>query len=419
MTVCNKRGYSLHLGDSAEVLKSLPQNSVDSLVTDPPAGIGLLNLEWDKNRGGRDEWVSWLSQILGECLRVMKPGAHGLVWAYPRTSHWTAMACEAAGFEIRDVIHHVFATGFPKNTAVDQAIDRARVTDTDLLYRATRWIRERRDELGLRNADLERAAGCAGACHWTARPPRGSPVIPPLERWLRLETILGPAPDWLRPLIRPSREAGEAWRTREVVGVHARPGGGLTGKRFGPREGALITRSTNPEALKWSGWGTALKPAHEHWILVRKPLTSHNLAANVVKNGTGAINIDATRLESGKFPSNFLVTNADPTGERPNGLPEKPYFQIFPKPDPFFFSAKPSRRERGSTNRHPTVKPLALMSYLTRLVTPAGGTVLDPFMGSGTTGVAARTEGFEFIGIERELPYFLVAYNRLARSSRG
>lgn len=113
----------LHLGDSLEVLRGLPTNSVDALVTDPPAGISFMNLAFDGDKGGRRQWIAWLTEIMRECYRVMKPGAHGLVWALPRTSHWTATALEDAGFEIRDRVAAVFATGFPKSANVSYAID--------------------------------------------------------------------------------------------------------------------------------------------------------------------------------------------------------------------------------------------------------------------------------------------------------
>src|SRR6185436_1875659 len=116
-----------------------------SLVTDPPAGIGLMGLDWDKDKGGRQEWIAWLTSIMAECHRVMKPGSHGFVWAIPRTSHWTATALEEAEFQVKDVITHIFGSGFPKSAAIDKALDRAKYTDTDLLFKVTAWIRERRN----------------------------------------------------------------------------------------------------------------------------------------------------------------------------------------------------------------------------------------------------------------------------------
>ena len=98
----------------------MDSDSIDSMVTDPPAGISFMGKDWDKDRGGRDGWILWISEIFAECLRVLKPGAHGLVWALPRTSHWTATALEDAGFQIRDVITHIFGSGFPKSMDVSK-----------------------------------------------------------------------------------------------------------------------------------------------------------------------------------------------------------------------------------------------------------------------------------------------------------
>ncbi len=108
--------------------------------------------------------------------RVMKPGAYGFVWAIPRTSHWTGVALEDAGFQVRDVVTHVFGSGFPKSIAIDKALDRAKYNDTEILFRVTAWIRQRRNELGLTNKKLDEVAGVrGGACHWTALPPQSSP----------------------------------------------------------------------------------------------------------------------------------------------------------------------------------------------------------------------------------------------------
>jgi DNA modification methylase len=107
--------FDLRLGDSREVLKGLSGGSVDALVTDPPAGISFMGKTWDHDHGGREGWIEIMASIFEECLRVLKPGAHGLVWALPRTSHWTATALEDAGFEIRDRVSYLHGQGFPKD----------------------------------------------------------------------------------------------------------------------------------------------------------------------------------------------------------------------------------------------------------------------------------------------------------------
>jgi hypothetical protein len=420
--------YQIVHGDALNILKSLPGNSLDSLVTDPPAGIGLRHLDWDRDKGGRDLWVQWLTEIMSECHRVLKPGAHGFVWALPRTSHWTATALENAGFIVKDIVTHVFGTGFPKNVAIHKSLQEVKYSETESLFLVTEWIRNRRDELGLKNKDLDKAAGVrGGACHWTARRPNGQPHIPTKERWERLETLLGPAPEWLEKLIKPD---------------------------YGARDQALPNRTETE--TNWTGWGTALKPATEHWILIQKPMTEHNTVANVLKFRTGAINIDDCRIPVkekipstsnldfktggflwetsersrrsfyhqhplGRHPANFLLTKS-PGAQCPvkiinaqndYGSEASEFFKTFEPEFPFIYCKKAGQGERGLNNDHPTVKPLRLMRYLCRMITPDTGTVLDPFMGSGTTGVAALSEKLGFHGIELNQHYYELSEQRL------
>ena len=127
------------LGDCSERLKELADNSVDSIVTDPPAGISFMGQDWDKDKGGRDNWIAWMQSIAAECLRVVKPGGHAIVWALPRTSHWTATAWENAGFEMRDSIVHIFGSGFPKSLNLGKAIDKQQGNEREVI---TAWLVE-------------------------------------------------------------------------------------------------------------------------------------------------------------------------------------------------------------------------------------------------------------------------------------
>lgn len=377
-------------GDCLSQLKKLKDNSVDSLVTDPPAGISFMGKAWDSDKGGSEQWISWMTEVMTECLRVLKPGAHALVWAIPRTSHWTATAVERSGFEVRDVVTHLFGQGFPKSLDISKAIDKA--------------------------------AGAArekGALKFKG----GSQ--------------LGVIND-------------DSWKPKDVY------------------DSAPAT----DDAKTWSGWGTALKPAAEFWILARKPLSEKTVASNVLKWGTGGINIDSCRIgterrvkqagelgkfsygkmarndsfteATGRFPANLVLdeeaaqaldeqvgflhgagnktTRKAGVGEKSNSV-TKAFGAENGAPtvihdrggsaSRFFYVAKVSSSERGKENKHPTVKPLKLMRYLCRLVTPQGGLILDPFTGSGSTGVAALQEGFKFIGIEREQEYIEIAERRL------
>lgn len=218
-----------------------------------------------------------------------------------------------------------------------------------------------------------------------------------------------------------------AGAVREVIG-RAAGAGAKDPTSFGNGHNAEydITAPATDAARQWQGWGTSLKPAHEPICVARKPLAAGTVAANVLEWGTGAINVDGCRVEGGTRPlierhnqyrpENFNLPsgsrNAGDTtlGRWPanfihDGLPEE-----WAR---FFYCAKSSKADRGA-NTHPTVKPTDLMRYLCRLVTPPGGTVLDPFTGSGSTGKAAKMEGFNFVGFEMQAEYVAIAQARIA-----
>ena len=168
------------------------------------------------------------------------------------------------------------------------------------------------------------------------------------------------------------------------------------------------------------GWGTALKPANEPICVARKPLSEPTVAKNVLAHGTGAINIDGCRIELATHQQGLLgsvrrwPTNVVLDEQAAAILDEQRKCSV----SRFYYVAKASHKERGEGNHHPTVKPVALMRYLCRLVTPPGGLVLDTFMGSGTTGIAAIAEGFSFIGIEHDADYLAIAEARIAEAQR-
>lgn len=355
-------GVTIYHGDCRYIIATLPDNSIDAVVTDPPYELGFMGKSWDSSG------IAYNVDLWQECLRVLKPGGHLLAFGGTRTYHRLACAIENAGFEIRDSIHWLYGSGFPKSMNVSKAIDKA--------------------------AGVERE---------------------------RQETQK---------------------REQPSVGIHA-SGFGVDG--WAPQVDTPITA----EAAAWQGWGTALKPAHEPIVLARKPLIN-TVTFCVLNYGTGALNIDGTRVGEGgqgtwasprggiwktdseqkaellsstvgRWPSNVLLD--EHTAELLN--------EQVPDVARFFYCAKPSTAERdaglheldnhetpgvlyGSVvgslgngqptaprkNFHPTVKPIALMRYLCRLITPPGGTILEPFTGSGTTIAAAVFEGFNVIGCE-------------------
>lgn len=713
----------LHHGDCLEVMRGMADSSVDAVVTDPPAAISFMNKEWDGDMGGRAVWVGWLSSVMAECLRVLKPGGHAFVWALPRTSHWTACAIEDAGFEIRDVVTHHFGSGFPKSHDVSKAIDRMLVCP---LCQGAKVIRvsdgeegweeecpkcngsgralEGREVVGKyrypdgsgdrRVIDSSDSANTYGSNRPGGSVDVTSPATPEAAQWEGWGTALKPGGEtWLlcaKPLdilgycaiinqnlsileaelckhvapnvvmsseptllhssetrgntvqepaltsekdyqenVTPIGEAGDtnsradtsgsisaavnialntlsSWKS--ILGdlcsqeskFTTEMASGLTTDlktlnsllsqitpdsmhqgAFNPSGllstvdivdsllsasllrldaiqmlsaiGNATSGATSPtkQASDLHALDTATRKGilSEHWILARKPLQG-TVAANVLAWGTGALNVDGGRVSiqdvhngfrsgnytsrndsrtswehrengegyrkdqhpQGRWPANVLLSHSaecrqvgvkrvrgtappgrpsqgkprntninfvsnigggqsysDPNGletveawECSEGCPvaeldrqsgeritgnsvtrsvstfqaqhdgrkgtayldtggASRYFQTFePEYDaPFLYCAKSSRRERGQDNHHCTVKPIKLMRYLCRLITPPNGTVLDPFMGSGSTGVAAIEESFDFIGCEREAEYLAIAEKRIQEAQNA
>lgn len=381
----------VHHGDCIEVMRSLPDNSVDSIVTDPPYGLGFMGKEWDALPPG-EEWAR-------ESLRVLKPGGHLLSFGGTRTWHRLAVAVEDAGFEIRDSIAWMYGSGFPKSHDVSKGIDKA-----------------------------------AGA-----------------ERLM----------------------VGKKDRYRDGI---QRANQGATGGEFlGLANGVdAITAPATPAAAQWQGWGTALKPAFEPVVVARKPFKG-TVAGNVQEWGVGAINVDGCRIgggdprpareaagrsgavsgsglegskaiedtTAGRWPANVVLDEhaaeeldgqsapnmhsagaaRECVGEFNNGGMfgigggKTPRIGDSGGASRFFYVAKAPKRERPVVDgvAHATVKPLTLMRWLVKLVTPPGGTVLEPFAGSGTTVEACIIEGFHCIAIEREAEYLPLIQARIDR----
>lgn len=378
-------------GDCLEVMASMPESSVDSIVTDPPYGLSFMGKDWDHGVPGEAFWR--------EALRVAKPGAHLLAFGGTRTHHRLMCAIEDAGWEIRDCLGWLYGSGFPKSLDVSKAIDKQAGAEREVV-----------------SQQHKKAFG------YEDRP----------------------------------------WKHEEDANINS------------------ITAPATPEAVRWQGWGTALKPAWEPIVLARKPLRG-TVAQNVLEHGTGALNIDGCRVGTkevlgrtnngrerynpssytvapperttfdrsdvagGRFPANLIHDGSDEveavfpmtkSGRLGIGHGSGNSFGVGnsdKKPHPiaaeyggdsgsasrFFYCAKASSSERGEGNNHPTVKPQSLMQYLCRLVTPPGGVVLDPFTGSGSTLLAALKEGFRFIGIELEEKYCEIARRRVAEATQN
>ena len=379
--------WTLHHADCRDAMRAMEAESIDAIVTDPPYGIAFMGREWDHGVPGVEFWA--------EALRVAKPGAHLVAFGGTRTYHRLACAIEDAGWEVRDCLSWLYGSGFPKSFNISIAIDKA-----------------------------------AGAMSH-----RG---------------------------VRASFAGNRLQGGEDIPNAQSMP----------------AHEAITDAAREWQGWGTALKPAWEPIILARKPLVG-TVAANVLEHGTGAINVDACRIgtdstrrptgehsfgkdsgwnshnlksisggsDSGRWPANVALDEAaasmldEQTGERGGsgkasgptyagpskrgamssgfggmGGREPVFYGDSGGASRFFYTAKASRSERGEANTHPTVKPVSLMRWLVRLVTPPNGLVLDPFNGSGSTGVAALAEGMRYVGCEREAEYVEIARRRLESS---
>jgi len=455
-------------GDCIEQMRTLEADSVDAIVTDPPYGLEFMGKDWD-GFGTPLGFQTWTEQWAREALRVLKPGGHLLAFGGTRMYHRLAAGIEDAGFEIRDTLMWLYGSGFPKSLDVSKAIDKVN-GQTGRLFKFTGWMRT----TGLTARQINEATGTHMGSHYLTH--LTQPAIPTPEIWATLRPLCSDVPAWVDELV--ARIAAE----REVTGV--RDGNLLAvapGQNNERSATALnITAPSTEAAKKWQGWGTALKPAVEPIVLARKPLIG-TVAENVLTHGTGALNIDASRIGTdgeslhsgtpagtnntvlgsglgissgksqalgGRWPANILLDEAaaalldEQSGVSESTMHARARVGTMPgyeggwKPDVnnrglsdfggasrFFYVAKASRSERNKglneRNIHPTVKPVDLMRYLIRLVTPKGGTVLDPFLGSGTTAVAAIEEGVAWIGCEREPEYLQIIEARVAAAQPG
>ena len=447
-------------GNCLELLATLPDNSVDSIVTDPPYGLSFMGKSWDgpagmlgqiatgdekrgayayggsHSRGYIDNdnlaFQAWTTEWAIQALRVLKPGGHLLAFGGSRTYHRLASAVEDAGFEIRDQIMWLYGSGFPKSHNVSKGIDKSDAVEMrrqrDLKF--TEWMRL----TGITSKQINDLTESNMGNHYLTD--KEQPLVATAEMFNKLRPFLPEVPEWVEQMVRERTIESENFKKREVVGVqkNAMARWSMDETRFADRD---ITAPATPEAQQWQGWGTALKPAHEPIVVARKPLIS-TVATNVLTYGTGALNIDGSRVETTEKLSigsnnrqnalvNFGMKDNKETQEQNlqgrwpanvihDGSEE--VLEYFGEPQRFFYCAKASKSERNAGlenhNFHPTVKPIALMRYLVKLVTPPNGTVLDPFLGSGTTAVAAILEGFNWMGCEMTEDYWPIIEARVA-----
>lgn len=463
-------------GDCLDVLRDLPDASVHAVVTDPPYGLEFMGKEWDRfgdgtasshataGVSGSAAFQAWCEQWAAECLRVLKPGGYLLAFGGTRTWHRLASAVEDAGFKIRDSIAWLYGSGFPKSLDVSKAIDKRpgveRHPEFAADLKAAMAAKGYTNTFDVAEAVIGRRTGAVA--NWQKY------QWPEAKWWPVLRDLLDMDDAKWGPVI---AEADRVRTGRHLAGLATGTSGvGASGEGKDRRDAPAT-----PDAERWNGWGTALKPAFEPIVVARKPLQG-TVAGNVLAHGTGALNIDATRVgtdvlpaqtagqstigtferglmvtpeRKGRWPANVtlddtqaalldqqsgtLTSGANPTRRGSDKLRDAygdfkgqeectpargadsggasrffPTFRYEPK-------APTLERPRDGHTAHPTVKPLDLMRWLVRLVTPPGGTVLDPFAGSGTTAEACVLECFRCITIEREADYLPLIVQRLSK----
>ena len=505
---------TLYHGDALDVLRSLPDALVDAVVTDPPYALGFMGREWDTfgmdvGRGaqarrqrsaevtpeGRGHSTSagpylasgvdslraaglpfqrWCEAWSRECLRVLKPGGHMLAFGGTRTWHRLACAVEDAGFEVRDSIAWLYGSGFPKSLDVSKAIDKGNGENRARQLEFTAWMRS----TGITAKQINDATGSFMGSHYLTD--KAQAAIATAEMFELIRPCLPEVPERIERLV--AERTGIEWTDyikRPMLRQVRRTGkeSGTYGAFAGDN---IETAPATDVSSQWQGWGTALKPAFEPIVVARKPLAG-TVAANVLAHRTGAINIDACRIEhaseadraesvnknrhadfgtepggnqvygdfsmvprrnydgsAGRWPANVVLDESqaaaldEQTGETRSraGMPRQgangdgwgmrapgAEYDDVGGASRFLYVAKAGSDERVRVNgtAHPTVKPLTLMRWLVRLVTPPGGTVLEPFAGSGTTVEACILEGFRCIAVEREADYLPLIVQRINR----
>jgi site-specific DNA-methyltransferase (adenine-specific) len=429
----------LLLGDSADILKTLADNSVDSVVSDPPSAIGFMGKSWDSDRGGRTQWIKWLSSIFIEVHRVLKPGGHCLVWALPRTSHWTGTALEDAGFEVRDCVYHVFGSGFPKSMNIGKKIDEIQGTERIKLSErggaiqkgSINWQGEDRKG-GTGSGYKEKFIDSKGTSEFEGW---GTALKPAVECWwlvrkpLSEKTVAENCLKWGTGGINID---GCRVETDEQITNHSRGSESAISK--GKYGDSTEQKTHQTEGQQIGRWPSQLIHDGSEEVLSYFPnaggqqgdLTNHT---RVIKSpngiyGTQPPRFDAiAREENDKSAARFFYCSKPSQAERNfgcDGLEQK-----FDSSRPWCTEESDRGRiatrmvSRTGKNNHPTVKSIKLMSYLCKLITPKGGIILDCFMGSGTTGCAAKINGFSFIGIEKEEPSYNIAQARIKAYTAG
>lgn len=378
--------------DCLDGLQLLDDNSIDSIVTDPPYELGFMNKKWDSTG------ISYNVQLWEECLRVLKPGGHLLAFGGTRTYHRMACAIEDAGFEIRDQMQWIYGSGFPKSHNISKAIDKK--LGAERVVTALQKTRDLSRHDGEVKGDM-----LVGKSRGSAVIERkDNPATPEAQQWDGWGTALKPANEPIVVARKPISEKTVAdnvlkWGTgglhidRCRIPTEDSLDGGAYAKNGTPRD---------------DGWGMQRGGAGEY------VQPTGRFPANVILDEEAGKLLDEQSgiLKSGALKP-YQENHQNASSYKMNR------YKTFVQPaneggaSRFFYCAKASKKERGEGNNHPTVKPISLIKYLITLVTPPNGICLDPFEGSGTHALACQELGFKYIGFEMNEDYMQIIESRL------
>jgi DNA modification methylase len=398
---------SVNQGDCLELMKQIGDNKLDAIVTDPPYGLDFMGKDWDHGVPGIPYWQ--------EALRIAKPGAHLLAFGGTRTYHRLTVAIEDAGWEIRDCLMWLYGSGFPKSMDISKAIDKAAGADREVI--GTKRTRELPNDVpfgqGLISSHANALAG--RKTNGQVDIPITAPSTDAAKQWNGWGTALKPA--W-EPIIM-ARKPVEG-TVADNVQKYGTGGINIDACRI------VYRGEADKQSAVWgkqtgniNAYGKGMGAQGNEKVLAS---TVGRFPANLLLDEEAAAQLDAQTgtLTSGKGAVKRKTAKENDGNKgaaygnesRPEGTPMICYGDSGGA-SRFFYCAKASRSERGEGNDHPTVKPLSLMAYLCKLVTPPNGIVLDPFMGSGSTIVAAKSCGFRYVGMDLEEKYCQIALRRL------
>lgn len=407
--------YNIHIGDNQLILPTLPDNSVDSIVTDPPYELGFMGKTWDATG------IAYNVQMWRECLRVLKPGGHLLAFSGSRTYHRMAVAIEDAGFQIRDQIMWVYGSGFPKSLNISKAIDKAAGAERDRVPYVG----------GMASGNGNYGGG--GQIHIGTKD-SDTPITAEAKEWDGWGTALKPAHE---PIVL-ARKPLDGTVANNVL-VHGVGGLNIDGCRVEAPDGVPQFSKKGQDSVNCYGNGL-----HGSTSLGFSDFTTGRFPANFIHDGSDEVLELFPDTKGGTWNTTKGARHFNNDGE-PTGYATSKQDSSTGSAARFFYCAKANKKDRNEgldgfepkreadrivddgvgddnprnrsniakLNHHPTVKPTDLMRYLCRLVTPPNGTVLDPFTGSGSTGKAAILEGFNFIGIEQSEEYAAIAKARI------